>query len=428
MLYTEYLTKRRDYQERGHLFLLERKHACLFYKPGKGKTYPCIDALRDVDESKNYKANVLILSTANAIKNMWEAEIVPQNILPRNTVLMSFNSAIVDNTKANLMKVKWDVIIVDECHKIKSHNSKSSKLVYQLSKKAEYTWGLSGTPRGNSDIDIFCQFHNMNISEWGSISYTHFVESCCDIDQKFFRGNCIKVPVGINRMYRAGWERNIAMYTQRIDYTEEDNMPDLDVNLVELPYQYTKEYKDAEDGVIQLSNYENTMTKLVAIQKLHQIVNGFLYYSDEDDVKQVHQIEYNKKLDWLKENVKTNNVIVYRFEQDRLNITEALKDKFTLTEIVDDFKADKADVLLLQCSKCESFNLQKCSRMIFYTLDYSYINYDQMLHRVWRMGQTEQVDITILIFKATVESDIWNAVKNKETMADLFMRIKCLGE
>lgn len=428
MLYAEYLTKRRDYQERGHLFLLERKHACLFYKPGKGKTYPCIDALRDVDESKNYKANVLILSTANAIKNMWEAEIVPQNILPRNTVLMSFNSAIVDNTKANLMKVKWDVIIVDECHKIKSHNSKSSKLVYQLSKKAEYTWGLSGTPRGNSDVDIFCQFHNMNISEWGSISYTHFVESCCDIDQKFFRGNCIKVPVGINRKYRAGWERNIAMYTQRIDYTEEDNMPDLDVNLVELPYQYTKEYKDAEDGVIQLSNYENTMTKLVAIQKLHQIVNGFLYYSDEDDVKQVHQIEYNKKLDWLKENVKTNNVIVYRFEQDRLNITEALKDKFTLTEIVDDFKADKADVLLLQCSKCESFNLQKCSRIIFYTLDYSYINYDQMLHRVWRMGQTEQVDITILIFKATVESDIWNVVKNKETMADLFMRIKCLGE
>ena len=428
MLYAEYLTKRRDYQERGHLFLLERKHACLFYKPGKGKTYPCIDALRDVDESKNYKANVLILSTANAIKNMWEAEIVPQNILPRNTILMSFNSAIVDNTKANLMKVKWDVIIVDECHKIKSHNSKSSKLVYQLSKKAEYTWGLSGTPRGNSDVDIFCQFHNMNISEWGSISYTHFVESCCDIDQKFFRGNCIKVPVGINRKYRAGWERNIAMYTQRIDYTEEDNMPDLDVNLVELPYQYTKEYKDAEDGVIQLSNYENTMTKLVAIQKLHQIVNGFLYYSDEDDVKQVHQIEYNKKLDWLKENVKTNNVIVYRFEQDRLNITEALKDKFTLTEIVDDFKADKADVLLLQCSKCESFNLQKCSRIIFYTLDYSYINYDQMLHRVWRMGQTEQVDITILIFKATVESDIWNAVKNKETMADLFMRIKCLGE
>jgi SNF2 family DNA or RNA helicase len=424
MLYQEYLTKRRDYQERGHLFLLERKHACLFYKPGKGKTYPCIDALRDVDQSKNYQANVLILSTANAIKNMWLSEIKPQNILPKNTVLMSFNSAIVDATKASLMKIKWDVIIIDECHKIKSHNSKSSKLVHKLSKKTEYVWGLSGTPRGNNDVDIFCQFHNMCISDWGDISYTQFVESCCDIDQKFFRGNCIKVPMGINRRYKAGWERNIAMYTQRIDYTEEDNMPDLDVNLVELEYKYTKEYKDAEDGIIQLSSYENTMTKMVAIQKLHQIVNGFLYYRDDDEVKHTHVIEYNKKLDWLKENVKSNNVIVYRFDQDRENITEALKNKFSITEIVDDFKANKADILLLQCSKCESFNLQKCNRIIFYTLDYSYINYDQMLHRVWRMGQDKQVDITILIFKATVETDIWNTVKNKETMADLFMRIK----
>lgn len=424
MLYRDYLKSRRDYQERGHLFLLERKHACLYYKPGKGKTYPCIDALRDVDSSKNGKANVLILSTANAIKNMWQSEIVPQKILPKNTVLMSFNSAIVDATKSQLMKVMWDVIIIDECHKIKSHNSKSSKLVYQLSKRTEYVWGLSGTPRGNNDIDIFCQFHNMCISDWGSISYTQFVEGCCDIDQKFFRGNCVKIPIGINRRYRAGWERNIAMYTQRVEYDESDNMPDLNVNLVELDYEYTKEYKDALDGVIQLSDYENTMTKLVAIQKLHQIVNGFLYYSDENDNKKVHEISNNTKLDWLKNNVKKNNVIVYRFEYDRQSITKALENDFTITEIVEDFKNGKADILLLQCSKCESFNLQMCNRIIFYTLDYSYINYNQMLHRVWRIGQTEQVEIIILTFKATVETDIWNAVKNKETMADLFMKIK----
>lgn len=424
MLYRDYLKNKRDYQERGHLFLLERKHACLYYKPGKGKTYPCIDALRDVDAAKNGKANVLILSTANAIKNMWQTEIVSQNILPKNTVLMSFNSAIVDNTKMQLMKVKWDVIIIDECHKIKSHNSKSSKLVYQLSKKAEYTWGLSGTPRGNNDIDIFCQFHNMNISDWGSISYTQFIESCCDIDQKFFRGTCVKIPVGINRKYRAGWERNIAMYTQRVDYEEADNMPDLNVNLVELHYEYTKEYKDALDGVIQLSDYENTMTKLTAIQKLHQIVNGFLYYRDEYDNKKVHVIANNAKLSWLQSNVKKNNVIVYRFDYDRECIIKALELDFTITEIVDDFKAGKADILLLQCSKCESFNLQMCNRIIFYTLDYSYINYDQMLHRVWRMGQTEQVEIVVLIYGATIESDIWNTVKNKETMADLFMKVK----
>lgn len=426
MLYDEYLKNRYAYQELGHLFLLERKHCCLYYKPGKGKTYPTIDALRDVDKAKNNQAKVLILSTADAIKNMWEAEIVPQNILPQNTILMSLSAAIQDKTKVKLLAVKWDVIIVDECHKIKSHNAKSSKLVYQLSKKVEYVWGLSGTPRGNTDIDIFCQFHNMCISDWGKITYSQFVSSCCDVDKKFFHGQCVTVPVGINHSYLAGWERNVAMYSQRVGYIEEDDMPDLSVNVVELDYKPTKEYLQAEEGVISISEYESTMTKLAAISKLHQAVNGFLYYFDDDENRKTHIIERSKKLDWLRSNMPNSpTTIVYRFEADLENIEKELTIAgCTYTENVEDFKKGKANILLLQCSRCESFNLQMCKHIIFYTLDYSYIKYDQMLHRVWRMGQKDDVRINILIFKDTIETKIWNTVKNKEKFADLFMAIK----
>ena len=426
MLYNEYLANRREYQEVGHLFLLEQKHCCLYYKPGKGKTYPTIDALRDVDKSKGGKAKVLILSTADAIKNMWNAEIVPQNILPENTVLMSLSAAIQEKTKVKLNSIKWDVLIIDECHKIKSHNSKSSKLVYMLSKKTEYVWGLSGTPRGNNDVDIFCQFHNMCIGEWGKITYTHFVNQCCDIDRKFFHGQMITVPIGISDRYKEGWERNIALYTQRIGYTEEDDMPELNVDVIKLPYTPTKEYLQAEEGVISISEYETTMTKLAAIQKLHQAVNGFLYIYSDNDERSIYNIERNKKLDWLKDNL-TNEptVIVYRFEADLIAIKEELdKHCRSYTENVEKFKAGNCNVLLLQCSRCESFNLQMCKNIIFYTLDYSYIKYNQMLHRVWRMGQDENVSIKILIFKDTVETKIWNTVRNKERLADLFMSIK----
>lgn len=426
MLYSEYLNCRKKYQEDGHLFLLERKRACLYYKPGKGKTYPCIDALRDVDKAMDGKAKVLILSTADAIKNMWNSEIVPQNILPENAVLMTFNSAIVDKTKASLLKIKWDVLIIDESHKIKSHNSKTSKLVFILSKNTPYVWGLSGTPRGNSDVDIFCQFHNMHISEWGSISYTNFVENCCDIEQKFFRGNVVNIPIGINKKYQAGWERNVAMYTQRIDYDKDDEMPDLNVELIELPYTPTKEYLQAEDGVIKIPDYETTLTKLTAIQKLHQAVNGFLYWYDDIEKRQIYTFEHNKKLDWLDKNLNNEpTVIVYRFEADVIQIKKEL-DKLSLThtEIVDDFKKGKYNVLLLQCARCESFNLQMCNKIIFYTLDYSYIKYNQMMHRVWRIGQTEDVKIYILTFKDTIETQIWNTVKNKEKLSQLFMSIK----
>ena len=65
-----------------------------------------------------------------------------------------------------------------------------------------------------------------------------------------------------------------------------------------------------------------------------------------------------------------------------------------------------------------------CNRIIFYTLDYSYIKYNQMLHRIWRIGQKEQCEIVVLTFENTVDEDIWLTVKNKELLADLFMRIK----
>lgn len=426
MLYSEYITRRKPYQDFGRWFLLERKHACLFYKPGKGKTYPCIDAVREINGTLKGKAKVLVLSTADAIKNMWECEIDPQKIMPENTVYMSFNSAIIETRKAQLLKVKWDVLIVDECHKVKSHNSKTSKLVYALSKKTEYVFGLTGTPRGNNDIDIYCQFHNLCISEWGSISYTQFVNQCCDIDQKFFGGRMIQVPIGINQRYQAGWERNIAMYTQRIDYDESDDMPDLNVNLIELDYTPTKEYLQAEDGVIQVADYENTMARLAALLKCHQAVNGYLYIPDGNGGRTVYNIEYNRKLNWLDDNLTTApTVIVYRFEED-LNQIKGLLDEmvYQYTEIVEDFKAGKSSCLLLQCARCESFNLQMCNRVIFYTLDYSFIKYDQMLHRVWRMGQTKDVQIDVLTFKDTIETKIWNIVKNKQELSDLFYGYK----
>lgn len=426
MEYQEYLTKKRDYQYLGHEFLLDIKHGCLNYKPGKGKTYPCIDAIRDIDKSLNGNAKVLILSTATSVKKMWEEEIVPQNILPKNTIIVSYNSAIVDNTRQRLLKIKWDVIVADECHKIKSHNTKSSKLVYQLTKKCKYVFGLTGTPRGNSDVDIYCQFHNLNIGEWGKISYTQFIDQVCDIDQKFFHGAMIKVPIGINQKYRAGWERNISMYTQRVDYDEDDNMPELNTTVHKISFVPSKEYLAAEKGVLSCSDYETTLTKLAVIGKLQQAANGFMYIPNDDGDNKIVRFQHNNKLDWLVDNLNNEpTVIVYKFQADFADIQLLLGTKgITSTDDITSFKTGKYNILLLQCSQCDSYNLQMCNRIIFYTMDYSFINFDQMCKRVWRMGQTKPVQVDILIADNTMEEKVWKIVNNKQKLADLFFAIK----
>lgn len=414
MLYKDYLNNKHIYQEDGYRFLIERKHAGLFYKQGKGKTYPAIDALRDIVTDEN----VLILSTADSIKNMWRAEIEPQKILPKNTELMTFTSAIQAQTKLRLMRTRYKVIVVDECHKVKSHNSQISKLVYALTKKVEYAWGLTGTPRGNVDIDIFNIFHNLNISYFGDISYSRFVTECCDVEQMFFGSRRFERPIGINHRYEAGWQRNISMYTQRVDYAKEDNMPDLNIIPVQLPYKKSDEYKAAENGFIKVPEYSTTMTKLVAISKMHQAANGYLYLEDG----KIHKFCRNSKLDWLLSNVTDRpTLIVYRHIADLHDLEKLYP---SATENVNDFKAGKSKILLLQCSRCESFNLQMCNDIIFYTLDYSFIKYDQMLHRCWRMGQYEPVNIYILLHSPSIENSIWSTVKTKEKLANLFMSAK----
>lgn len=421
--FEEYLTGKTEYQEVGERLLLEQKHAFLFYEPGKGKTYPTIAALRTVMQTKGVEPKVLILSTVDAVEKMWNYEIVPQEILPKNVVIINFESAIQPKREMTLKSIKWDVIIVDESHKIKSHNSQISKLVFQLTKKVEYAWGLTGTPRGNSDLDIFCQFHNMNVSKWGDVAYTRFISTCCDVETGYGRGHQFQKVIGINERFRGGWERNVSMYTQRVTYDDTDNMPLLNYHIEKLPYTKTEHYLKALKGCIIIDDYETTLNKLSAIMKLHQVANGFMYYTPEDTfIRKTFVIEKNTKLKWIKEHIINKpTTIVYRYEADY----DALSREFpNSTENITEFKQGKYPILLLQCARCESFNLQMCTEMIFYTMDYSFIKFKQMMHRIWRKGQETNTNVTILLFEDTVDVDIWDIVWSKKGLADLFMAIK----
>ena len=61
--------------------------------------------------------------------------------------------------------------------------------------------------------------------------------------------------------------------------------------------------------------------------------------------------------------------------------------------------------------------------MIFYTLDYSFISYDQMCKRMYRMGQKLPVKIQTLIFDGSIENKIWSAVRRKESLSNLFIYV-----
>lgn len=419
MLYSEYVDCRRQYQEMGRDLLLQKKHACLFFSPGKGKTYPVIDALREIDQQKGGKTKVLIISSPDAIRKMWEPEIVPQKILPKETFLVTDRTAIGDLSQVLLAK-RWDVIIIDECHIVKANSSKIHKLVYHLCKTVEYAWGLTGTPRGNSDIDMWCQLQALWIGGQGNMSYSAWSRIYCDFETGYGAYGKFQTPTTIKEKYQSWWKNLLDEYCLFVDYDEDDNMPDLKIEAIKIPYVKTEAYNNAFKGIIEVGDYATTTEKIVAISKAHQVCNGYIYLPD----KVIHRYHENTKLKYLDRYVEEGKcVIVYKYIADY----EDLRNKFgkKATNDIASFKMGHYEVLLLQCGECKSFNLQDyCNTIIFYTLDYSFIKYKQMIHRCWRLGQKKTTRIFVLEHEDTIEKQIWLAVQGKQKMHDLYMSIK----
>lgn len=417
MLYKDYINCRKQYQEIGAQLLLEKKHACLFFEPGKGKTYSCIDALTEVNRQKQGKASVLIISSADAIKKMWKVDIVPQNILPKDTYLVTDRTAIGDMSEILLLK-KWDVIIVDECHIIKAHNSKIHKLVYRLCKNVEYAWGMTGTPRGNTDVDIWCQLQALHIGGQGRMSYSAWTRIYCDFETGYGAYGRYQIPVSIKLKYKEWWDNLLTENCLFVNYDEDDDMPDLNIETINIPYIKTKEYQNAIQGIIEVGDFATTTEKMIAIRKAQQVCNGYIYLPD----KTVHRYNANSKLKELDKYVTERTLIVYQYIADYDDLIK--KYGSSATTDVNKFKTGQYQILLLQSGNCKSFNLQEwCHTIIFYTMDYSFLKYKQMIHRCWRLGQKVATKVLVLIHENTVEKQIWIAVQSKQKAHDLYMSI-----
>lgn len=424
-------------QEQAEKLLLKHKHFILGWDPGKSKSYPVIQAVLDVQKLKSYPIKVLIMSDATCIKDMWKTEIMPQNILPKNTYFVTDRTAI-GAVKDALVAENWDVIVCDECQSLRSGvtraKSKYAKLVYQLTKKCEYVFGMTGTIAGNNNIEPWCVLHNLNVAGMGQINPHKFKDLYCVQELGYGPfGNFMK-PTKLNasgeKLLADAYENGVMFWTY-----EEGEMPPMTIENKIFKVEPTREYADALEGILKLGEYESTTMKSIAIQKAQQALNGFIYY-DTEGIRHTYKVSdyYNPKLQYIGEqcSLKTH-IVAYRFQEDGASIKYELDSrKVKYTEDITDFKRrselGEHVILVIQCSRGKSVNLQACQDIIYYTSDFSFISYKQLIHRCWRRGQIKPCNVTFLINdpgdKHHVEEKIWKSLRTKQSIHDTLMAIK----
>lgn len=408
-----------QHQVDGVFHLWNVKHGILSYKPGKGKTLPAIYAVKEFCPN----GKVLVISKKKIIDEMWKKDIEPLGLLPKkttyiNTELMNMN----DEVFKNLEKSWWDAIIVDECHLLKNPTSVQSKRIHKLTKDCPLVIGLSGTPRCNSDEDLYGIMHALNCGQWGKIKKTEFERDWGIRELKQFGGHTFYKFMGIKPYLKEIWEAGISKYFLGADY-EEQEMPELCVLEEKIPFEKTENYTKALKGIVNLPEYASTFQKSIALMKAQQVANGFVYGEDDTGKSTVIKLPgfVNKKLEKLKSYLVPGKkiIIVYRFQEDKEILLKAIP---SATDILDDFRKTK-DVLLMQAQQGVGVNLQIADEIWFYTMDSSYINYVQMIHRAWRKGRTDKVIIRIFTYDGSLEEGIWNAVQKKIGIADAFFDI-----
>lgn len=88
--------------------------------------------------------------------------------------VVNYEATIHGEFPSTLMGIPWDCLLLDECQKAKSYDSKTSKLMADLSRRIPHVLGLTGTLLHNTPLDAFGQFRSVSPDVFGTDYWAFF--------------------------------------------------------------------------------------------------------------------------------------------------------------------------------------------------------------------------------------------------------------
>src|SRR6516225_801727 len=325
----------RSYQQRAATYLYERDAAFLIAPLGAGKGAAALTALADLVRDGE-RRHALVIAPKLVATTVWPLEVafwphlahlkiaVLDGSPERRRALLA-TAAERELTVIGIDLAPWlvrelaavaddhplfDLLIVDETSRLKDPSGKRARALLKVTGRFRTRWGLTGTPRPNSSMDLFMP---AAIVTDGALWGRAFVPW----QKQHFRP---RDPLGREWRSLPGAEAKIAASFGRVAMTVADeDMPDLpDAVMATYRTMARKLCAEVEGRSIEAAS------TMIATGKLAQIANGFLYGEGNDDAVFVHDL----KIEWLKELVESLDgeplLIAYEFIEDLRTIRRAL--------------------------------------------------------------------------------------------------------
>lgn len=315
----------------------------------------------------------------------------------------------------NLLKLGFNRLIIDESHTIKSPRSLIFRIIKQIAKKTSKRYLLTGTPFGNTMLDVWSQYFIIDFGETFGLSFSIFKNS--HFKDKGWFGPLWKPTETGEKFIQSN------LYNKAIRYKEDecDDLPPKVFNV--LKYNLSKKQREAYKNLLDNKIDELNIDISSKAQGFRQISSGFIKSSD-------YVFKENPKLDLLWdiiENVVDDHKIVVFFEYTKSreiveaflkkkkikfnSLSGATKDKY---KEYNAFQTDNS--YRVMCAQIKSggasIDLFAATYCIYYEHGGSVINYKQSSKRIHRGGQKHKCFFYSLLGVNTVEISIHRDLNN----------------
>ncbi len=340
-------------------------------------------------------------------------------------------------------EISWDLVIVDEAHKLKERNTVRWRFVDRLRKKRFLL--LTATPFQNDLLELYNLLHILKRGHLGTIK---------EFRKNFlFRGNKRHPlnPVELKKkleevMVRRQRSETGVYYKSRIpvivtvEMTAQERIIYENTVLLLKSNYFRKDGSEINGALIVFAILPKvTSSSKSAIESLTKIVESEVYHAGTKKFAQgilddYAKLEVDSKIEKLVGLVKeirarsddekiliytrhptTLKYIVEKLVPQDLRIIEFMGglDREEKSRRIDSFKRGEADILISTDTGAEGLNFQFCRNLINYDLPWNPMAVEQRIGRLDRIGQARDMYIYSFATKGTMEEHVVDLIINK---------------
>ena len=322
---------------------------------------------------------------------------------------------------------KFDLLVMDESHRLKSPKGATSRWVFQLSRTVHKRLALTGTPMPHSPLDIWAQMRSLDPRVFGTSFYS-------------FR-NKYSVFGGWKNKERTG-NRNMGDLRERLSHRTFPASRDvLDLppaiherRLLDLGTKGQRIYDDLDRDFcawVREGQEVTAQNSLVKLLRLMQLTSGLVSvetgYDEAVEAVRVDRTKEDAIVDLLEDLPEDEPVVVFgRFKGDLESVHAAAKRlKRGSLELsgsrreLAEWQAGAAPILAAQIQAGGvGIDLVRARYCLFASVGFSLGDYLQALARCHRPGQDRTVFYYHLIARGTVDEKVYRALKARKNVVE----------